>query len=273
MRVSKLVLFAFKASTPRNTFSKTQCSCNVKGKEWIMNKSRFFLALLFVSLLFVLLPATAKADMWDVPVAPGETFRWVFVTSGTTNAESSEISFYNDFVNDAASIGTTITGVMGKSSLADIEWKAIGSTDTTDAIDNIGVSSSRIYKPDSTFVAEGTSDMFSGLHVNSPINIDETGTSVNTLVWTGSDTSGRGYDTFDELKVLGGSKYTRYGHTWSIDYRWIMEGQEEQDFLKPLYAISEELTVVPAPGALILAVTGLLSSTLGLKRLRRKHQE
>lgn len=31
--------------------------------------------------------------------------------------------------------------------------------------------------------------------------------------------------------------------------------------------------VVPAPGALILGVTGLLSSTLGLKRLRRKHQE
>ena len=31
--------------------------------------------------------------------------------------------------------------------------------------------------------------------------------------------------------------------------------------------------IVPAPGALILAVTGLLSSTLGLNRLRRKRKE
>ena len=34
--------------------------------------------------------------------------------------------------------------------------------------------------------------------------------------------------------------------------------------------VTTSSTVVPVPGALILAATGLLSSTLGLKRLRRK---
>ncbi len=38
------------------------------------------------------------------------------------------------------------------------------------------------------------------------------------------------------------------------------------------WVVSDQ-AVVPAPGALILAATGLLSSTLGLNRLRRKHQE
>jgi hypothetical protein len=38
------------------------------------------------------------------------------------------------------------------------------------------------------------------------------------------------------------------------------------------WVVSDQ-AVVPAPGALVLAATGLLSSTLGLNRLRRKHQE
>jgi hypothetical protein len=37
--------------------------------------------------------------------------------------------------------------------------------------------------------------------------------------------------------------------------------------------VVSESALVPAPGALVLAATGLLSSTLGLKRLRRKLQE
>ena len=94
----------------------------------MMKKTRFCSAVLIVCLSFVLMPATAKAAMWDVPVAPGETFRWVFMTREYTDATSSDIGYYNAFVNAAADIATPITGVLGKSTIADIEWRAIALT-------------------------------------------------------------------------------------------------------------------------------------------------
>jgi hypothetical protein len=232
-----------------------------------MKKSRFFSELLFVGLSFVLIPATAKADLWDVPVAPGETFRWVFVTSGARNAASSNISVYNDFVNAAAdAAGTTITGVVGKSSIADIGWKAIGSTATVDAIDNIGPSPAGIYTPLGTLVANGTTDMFDG-SLSAPISITETGAGFSTWVHTGTQADG----TADPAGVTLGSYAVTAGHSFYYqNYQWIDKGNALTLDHYPFYAISEELTVVPVPGALILAVTGLLSSTLGLKRMRRK---
>jgi hypothetical protein len=242
-------------------------------EEWIMKKSRLFLALLFVSLSFVLMPATAKADLWDVPVASGESFRWVFVTSETMYATSSDISVYNDFVNAAAdAAGTTITGVVGKSSIADIDWKVIGSTATVNAIDNIVPSSAGIYLPTGILVANGTTDMFDG-SLSTPISITETGSSKLSWVYTGSTDWGTaniwplGYSSGD-LAV------TITGHTNYSNAMWINKGISHNYIdCWPLYAISEELTVVPIPGALMLGVTGLLSSILGLKRLRRKGQE
>ena len=51
-------------------------------------------------------------------------------------------------------------------------------------------------------------------------------------------------------------------------------GYQDTDDAPTLEAwVTTDASVVPAPGALVLAATGLLSSTLGLKRLRRKRQE
>ena len=235
-----------------------------------MHKFRFFSVLLFVSLLFVLLPATAKA-IWDVPVGPGESFRWLFVTSQGRDATSTNIGDYNWFVNNVADTANTpITGVVGKSSIADIDWRAIASTPTTDAIDNIGVSPAGIYTPWMNLVANGTADLFDG-DILSPIIFDERGVqSFIYDVWTGTDHHGSRYQTRElgtEGPVYGNVLYTNafwvevpYADKWPGD-----------NF--SLYAISEELSAVPVPGALILAATGLLSVRLGLKRLRRKHQE
>ena len=246
-----------------------------------MKKSRFFLAVSFVSLLFVLLPAPAIADMWDVPVGPGETFRWVFVTSGTTNALSSDIGDYNTFVNAAADTaaandpyGTTVTGVLGKDSIDDIVWKAIASTPTVNAIDNIVVSPASIFTPDGILVAYGTSDLFSEHHEN-PITTTEIGTTLERDVWTGSTTEGM-MKGLTGQQALGGT-----GPGWTMGRNWYLLGGAWISYFPefditaqhPLYAISEELTVVPVPSALILGATGLLSATVGLKRLRRKHQE
>ena len=219
------------------------------------------------------MPANAKAAMWDVPVGPGETFRWVFVTSGRTQATSTAISTYNVFVNNAAyAAGSVISDVFGKSTIADIEWWAIGSTPTINAIVNIGGASSvGIYLPTGKLVANGTDDMFDGT-INNIIGVTEVGGLGGGPVWTGSTWAGVKRFTY----ALGsGSKYAAIGVTSSTDGAWMGQGVEPQPTWKDyrLYAISEELTVVPVPSALILGATGLLSSTLGLIRLRRKHQE
>lgn len=234
-----------------------------------MKKSRSFLAVLIVSLSYVLSPVTAKAEMWDVPVAPGESFRWVFVTSGRTAATSSEISYYNEFVNHAADIvATPITGVLGKSTIADIEWKAIATAGTVGARDNIGESTAPIYDPGSLLVATGIVDLFDGWIVN-PIGRTETGTPYDGEVWTGSR-----YDGVVRSEDCAlGSRTPIIGMNTYVDDDWLYWGFMYNTAKRPLYAISEELTVVPVPSALILGATGLLSSTLGLIRLRRKHQE
>ena len=242
-----------------------------------MKTSRLLLASLIVTLLFVLLPAKAMAAMWDVPVAPGETFRWVFVTSGLTPATSSLISTYNDFVNDAVADAvvadptvTTVTDVLGKSSItdiADIEWKAIASTSTVNAIDNIGASPAGIYTPLEDLVANGTADMFDG-DIGSAIGVSEYGPVGQRPVWTGSWPNGTSF-----IFPLGGDMgmdLAAFGDNTRTNSGWINVNIVGTGTPQALYAISEELTVVPVPGALILAATGLLSSTLGLNRLRRK---
>jgi hypothetical protein len=235
-------------------------------KEWIMKESLIFSAGMFVSLLLVLSPATTKADLWDVPVAPGETFRWVFVTSVTTDATSSDIIHYNDFVNSLADVATPITGVLGKSTIADIEWKAIVSTDEVDAIDNIGPSTSIIYTPTGGLIANGITDMFDG-GLAGPINITETGASPpQSSIWSGTNEAGTRLSglTMGSEPVMTGI-IDVYTVRW-----WINSFPLSAPTSLPIYAMSEDLTVVPVPGALILGATGLLSSTLGLKRLRRK---
>ena len=223
--------------------------------------------------------------MWDVPVAPGESFRWVFVTSTTTDATSDDIGYYNNFVNAAADAADTpISGVVGKTSIADIEWKAIASTYNGNvmvhAIDNIGDSSVGIYTPMAALVAYGTTDLFDGIQGTplwSVIEVTEEGVFGGGMVWTGTDPLGlaSGGGLLALGCTIGGGLGATYG--WSscvgegLWVDWIFPGSNRG--YKPLYAISEDLIVVPVPGALILAATGLMSSTLGLKRLRRKHQE
>lgn len=240
-----------------------------------MKKSRLLSALLFVSLLFVLLPAIANgnASMWDVPVGPGESFRWVFVTSGLTAAVSPDITYYNWFINDwlmPPIAATPIYGVAGKDTLGEIQWKAIVSTPTTNAIDNMVSSSTPIYTPLGTRVADTTQGMFDS-PLLAPIRFTEWGEEPQTqlpLVWTGTQWDG----TKDPVYMLGGPNQAGVVgvRTWTGSF-WVDFATEEAPKLYPLYAISEELTLVPASSALMLAATGLLSM-LGLKRLRHKHQ-
>src|SRR5208337_1543105 len=78
-------------------------------------------------------------------LSPGESFRFVFVTDGTTNATSTNIADYNNFVNTQAD-GATYNGSV-------VSWVAIASTATVNAIDNVGQAPiSGVYLADGTLV-------------------------------------------------------------------------------------------------------------------------
>src|SRR4051812_38888348 len=61
---------------------------------------------------------------------PGDQFRFVFVTDGIRDATSTNIADYDSFVNAEAG-GATYDGAV-------VNWLAIGSTDSVDAIAHVG---------------------------------------------------------------------------------------------------------------------------------------
>jgi hypothetical protein len=203
---------------------------------------------------------------------PGDQFRFVFVTLGTITAESSDIEVYNSFVNTQAASAT-----YGGST---VSWKAIGSTDSVDARDNVGGygTSVPVYLVDGTRVAddltENTNGMWSG-NLISNINGLIDGTLVESYdVYTGTGTNG--------LKASGftlGSARANYGVSSREDEDWIAEGSDFNTYDNHIYGMSETLTVggaSPVPeidpagmGSVLALVTGALG-LLERRRLKSK---
>ena len=224
-------------------------------------------------LVILMIAGNASADLWDIPVAPGETFRWVFVTSRVTDLGDwrnyrDDIDYYNDFVDPTGAIASTaITGVESKATIGDIAWTAIASVPDVDARVNIGSTDSSIFTVLGDQVANSTADLFDG-SILVPINVTETGSSYSGEVWTGSNADGTG----QENRQLGSSlAYPITGHSTAVDSDWL-NYYIACPYLEqlPVYAISEELTAaVPVPGAMLLGSIGL---GIAGYRLRRKGQ-
>jgi len=97
----------------------------------------------------------------------GDEFRIVFVTDGTTNATSSDISSYDAFVNAQAG-GATYNGMT-------VNWQAIGSTATVNAVDHIGSSTAGVYLASGTEVATSTTADTGGLWSGNSLEPDRPG--------------------------------------------------------------------------------------------------
>ena len=268
---------------------------NVPAGQWHLAeppaRSRDFgLTRLSATMVWLLaLPMAANAQFTPPALPPGDTtYRLIFVTSTSTLATSNEISDYNTFVQGVAATNTI--------SLPATIWSAVASTDTTDAITNLGSVCSGSCLTAPIYLVDGTTEVAAGqaqLFGASPgmmhsIDEDENANTTFPYVWTGSSSNGtvnnRYTGTYQSTQhglgdpvagtgsaaSTGGgafSFYVRFGNTTPFS------GQNDQSL--PLYAISGQLTEGPVPtpepasGALLLAggvATGLV------RRLRRKRQ-
>lgn len=223
---------------------------------------------------------TAMAAIVALPTGlnPGEQYRLAFVTSGTTDALSTNIAFYNAFVQAAAD-GSALLAL-------DLEWKAIASTGDTDARDNTDTNpftstGVKIFRIDGTLLAVNNAGLwdpaFTG--ILAPLSFNEDGEEHDAMnqaarlsAWTGTNIIGVEHITDRGL----GNPLPIVGAIFQNDARWIaraVPNVRRADFFH-MYAISETLTapvnVIPLPAALPLYGTGL--ALMGFMGWRRKRQ-
>ena len=247
-----------------------------------------FRSSVFVLLLLACDPSLCRGDfILHTPggLKPGDQFRFIFVTDGTTQATSSAISTYDTFVNAQAG-GATYNGVT-------ITWQALGSTQAVNVIDHTGLTTGGVFLASGTEVATSADRSLGGLWYQGsdptgsgslsgpllhPINQDLTGQTLTVEVWTGTAKS----DPFGHTSVnpLGGGTNglleAKPGNSFSNDSNWIANTTfgEAYTIDHAMYGISEVLTVpatvAPAPGTLSLLLVG--SGMLGAARLARRRE-
>ena len=189
--------------------------------------------ILFSAVFSAISPQTASAQPITVPsgLSPGDQYRLAFVTSTTTDASSSDIAYYNTFVNTAANSIPALTGLG--------PWTAIASTATVDALDNTSTDPSisagvPIYNLNDTIIANSNIDLWGG-NVFASIAIPPLGLFADAFVWTGTTSLGF-------TRLTGGlgdpSGVAAQGNYIFTDSGWIAAGRELTTVMLPLYALS-----------------------------------
>ena len=209
-------------------------------------------------LLLAFLPLSfSHATIITTPsgLLPGDSYRLVFVTSTTRDAQSTLISDYNTFVQTAANSVPALQA-LGTS------WTALGSTASVDARDNTlsnpnVLTGERIFTLADTLVANDYADLWDGA-ILAPIDTTELGTTGGRFVWTGSN----GFGVKDPFGFyLGSLTGVELGESTQTNGRWVATGRGPDNTIpQALYAISGVLTIVPEPSSVILLLSALCMS-------------
>jgi hypothetical protein len=172
-------------------------------------------------------------------LAPGTHFRFIYLTSGGTQATSSDIAYYNSFVQSDAS-GSTFAG-------ATVNWKAVASTATVNARDNVGGygTSVPVYLVTGTRVSDNMTTsaggLWSGTLLAAPRFLID-GTDIGfEEVWTGSFDDGTAY-----LALTLGAANPVVGLADQTNGLWILYFNPNRSETRKIYAVSEELVVPPS---------------------------
>ncbi len=205
--------------------------------------------LVFATISFAPLISSAAPIPVPTDLNPGDQYRLVFVTSTSRDATSSNIGDYNTFVTAAAN---SVPELLALGTV----WKAIGSTPSIDARDNTGTNPSStgvpIYRLDDKRVADNNADLWDSILADS-ILVNELGVNFSGNVRTGTLASGLKSAGLE----LGAATNSTVGLSGALDSRWTNVGSFSVTIERPVYAMSEIMTVVPEPSTLALAAFGL----------------
>lgn len=205
----------------------------------------------------VLTAVSAHAVIVPTGLDPGDSYHLAFVTHDKTRAESTNIEFYNTFVQDQAALNPTLTGTD-----ENIFWYAIGSTRLANARDNAVVGADApVYLLDGTTkIADGFADLWAGASVSLDNTLSLTQFAIPTTVlyvWTGTNSMGTanlstcfGMLPLGESCIGGGNPQDpvqgapSHGQVQSTNQQWINAGFSALPYSKrPMYALSSRITV------------------------------
>lgn len=216
------------------------------------------LPVLFAALLAP--PATA-GPIVPVPtsVAPGATYRLLFVSVGTTTADMTNISAYNVFATAEANSVPELAALGSN-------WVIVGGTSALTALANMGSSTAPVYDLAGNLVGTSMAAICAATNISShgPLNINANGDQYFGNVWTGaSDSCGA------QNRPLGGNGAgeVRMGSTEESNTNWISAANGDRNTSLPIYVLSGELTApTPEPGTMVLLGMGLTGLWLARRR-------
>ena len=205
----------------------------------------------------VALPAAhlIAAVIPPIGLAPGSQYQLIFVTAGTHDALSSDITDYNTFVSNEAALNPSLpTGVT---------WAAVASTDAVNANANALSGGLPVYNTAGQQEADAMTGIYGGSLFRVP-SYDQYGNVQSSQVWTGSDQFGIGFPT----RVLGSPDAAIVGISFLDDSSWLVDSSQFTSGVRPLYALSSPITV-PTPEPTTLTLLGSALFLIGGHRFVR----